>query len=246
MHKLLPLSADTLLMTEPSRRKSGASRRKVKRDIRADILAAAQRIVDTRGPHFATTKEIARMARCSEGSIYRYFDNKYTLFTELTGTNLPELRNFVAELPSRVGTVDLEETLAELARLALAFYQQIVPFASAGITDPGLRSNQRRQLHEQGQELGGPLGLVAAVESYVAVEQAAGRIRKDATPLAVAGALLASCFSRAFIVRWLGEQAKMGFDDDQFIEHTVDVLLLGTAPKAPKAPAGKASSAGGR
>jgi AcrR family transcriptional regulator len=224
-------------MAQPARRRGTTGRRGTKRDIRGDILAAAQQIVEARGPHFATTREIARIARCSEGSIYRYFDNKYTLFSELTGTSLPELTDFVVALPSRAVEVHLEENMAELARLALAFYQQIVPFASAGITDPRLRATQRRQVHKQEQQHRGPLALISAVGDYLAMEQAAGRARPDVSPVAVAGALLGSCFARAFIVRWLGEHAKLGFDDSRFIEHTVNVLLLGASPGDEIAPA---------
>ncbi len=203
-----------------------------RRDTRADILKAARRIVDTRGPHAATTKEIARVAKCSEGSIYRYFESKYALFTELTGTSLPELRSFLQELPSRVGTADLAETMTELGRLALSFYQQIAPFASAGITDSGLRNTQRRQFRARG----GPQAVVVEVGDYLRDEQDLGRLRADTSPIAVAGALLGSCFSRAFIVLWLGEDAKLGYNDEQFIQEMVKVLILGASPeiKAPR------------
>jgi len=54
-------------------------------DTRSSILEAAERVIRDRGMSSATTKEIARQAGCAEGSIYRYFQDKHTLMTEING-----------------------------------------------------------------------------------------------------------------------------------------------------------------
>ena len=46
---------------------------------RNQILDAAARVFAEKGFHLATTKDIAKQAGISEGTIYNYFDNKMAL-----------------------------------------------------------------------------------------------------------------------------------------------------------------------
>src|SRR6266542_3086220 len=50
------------------------------RPMRERIVAAAIQVIRERGVTRATTKEIARAAKVSEGSIYNHFENKTALF----------------------------------------------------------------------------------------------------------------------------------------------------------------------
>ncbi|MCP9982568.1 TetR/AcrR family transcriptional regulator [Actinomadura madurae] len=68
--------------------------------MRERILAAAVTVIRARGIVAATTKEIARSAGVSEGSLYNHFANKTALFAaalaEVTGTARAAMAALVA------------------------------------------------------------------------------------------------------------------------------------------------------
>ena len=64
--------------------------RKRRGDFRQTILDATRRIIDERGLQAATTRNIAELAGCAEGTIYRHFEDKHELFLELFAGSSPE------------------------------------------------------------------------------------------------------------------------------------------------------------
>ncbi|MCQ0018817.1 TetR/AcrR family transcriptional regulator [Actinomadura madurae] len=72
--------------------------------MRERILAAAVTVIRARGIVAATTKEIARSAGVSEGSLYNHFANKTALFAaalaEVTGTARAAMAALVASAAS--------------------------------------------------------------------------------------------------------------------------------------------------
>jgi AcrR family transcriptional regulator len=75
----------------------------------------------------STTKEIARAAGYSEGTLYKHFESKEDPFPSVLAERLPSFLALVEELPERVGRGTVRETLEEVASKALAFYGEIVP-----------------------------------------------------------------------------------------------------------------------
>src|SRR5213082_758092 len=98
-------------------------------DTRSSILEAAERVFRDRGMASTTTKEIAREARCAEGSIYRYFQDKHALMTEIIGSRYSGFFQFVEALPERAETRSVAANLEEVARKSIDFYRGIVPMA---------------------------------------------------------------------------------------------------------------------
>ena len=120
-------------------------------DTRASILEAAERIIRDRGMASATTREIAREARCAEGSIYRYFDDKHALMTEIIGTRYTDWFEFVEGLPHRAGTGAVGRILEELAKRSLHFYRGIVPMACGAVADRELLHHPQELLAQTKQ-----------------------------------------------------------------------------------------------
>ena len=107
-------------------------------ETRDRILAAARQVMIERGLVGATTKEIARAAGVSEGTLYNHFRNKEDLFL-CTLRQLPS--GFVAiimGLSSRAGSDSVRSILTEVAHAALAFYDESIPMGGSIFADPGL------------------------------------------------------------------------------------------------------------
>ncbi|WP_131742591.1 TetR/AcrR family transcriptional regulator [Actinomadura roseirufa] len=106
--------------------------------MRDRILAAAIEVIRERGIVAATTKEIARRARVSEGSLYNHFANKTALFAtalaEVTGT----ARAAMARLLDSAGRGTVEGNLARLAADMIRFYGELLPMVGPVLADPEL------------------------------------------------------------------------------------------------------------
>lgn len=166
-------------------------------DTRARIVAAAAKVMHTRGLARTTTKEIAKAAGCSEALLYKHFRAKEDLFLAVLRERTPgDLEGLLGTLAGRVGQGEVVDTLAEVAAAALAFYHQTFPMAASIFSEPRLLAAHRAALVDRGV---GPQHVNSALAAYLRAEQAAGRVRADADPDAVAGLLLGACFQRAFL-----------------------------------------------
>jgi AcrR family transcriptional regulator len=195
-------------------------------DTRSSILEAAERVIRDRGMASATTKEIAREARCAEGSIYRYFEDKHALMTEIIGSRYAGFFQFVDSLPERAGTGAVAGTLEEVARKSLDFYRGIVPMACGAIADRQLLHQHREFFERNGT---GPMRIVRSLTDYLRREQRAGRVRDQVMPDVVAHVFLGACFAHSFLGEFLGEDAhRVG--PDRFARELVRTTLRGIAP----------------
>ncbi|MEZ0090473.1 TetR/AcrR family transcriptional regulator [Streptacidiphilus sp. EB129] len=165
--------------------------------MRERILAAAVDVVTERGIAAATTKEIARAAGVSEGSLYNHFGNK----TELIGATMAELaggvRDAMLDLLGRVGAGTVEDNLVGAAEAVIGFYGRLLPVTGSVYGDPVMLAQIRREMPEQGL---GPLRGHEALIGYLGAEQRAGRIAAELRPPDLAAALLGSCQQYAFLV----------------------------------------------
>jgi AcrR family transcriptional regulator len=199
-------------------------------DIREEILSAAERLVIDRGLGAATTRAIAEMAGCAEGSIYRYFPHKHALFIEVIKRRYPEFMNLLAALPERVGKGNVRKTLEEIVAAALRFYRGLVPLVAGTLAEHKLLEEQRRHF-ERTQS--GPMKVLKGISEYVRREQRAGRISSRLSAEHVSRALLGASFAEAFVEELLGPAISLG-SDEQFAREVVRVLMEGMAPRKPR------------
>jgi AcrR family transcriptional regulator len=195
-------------------------------DTRSSILEAAERVIRDRGMASATTKEIAREARCAEGSIYRYFADKHALMTEIIGTRYSGFFQFVESLPQLAGTGTVAGTLEEVARESIDFYRGIMPMACGAVADRQLLM-QHREFFDRNHT--GPMKLVRSLTEYLRKEQRGGRIAQGTAPDLVAHVFLGSCFAHAFLGEFLGEGAhRVG--RDRYARELVKTVMTGIEP----------------
>lgn len=190
-------------------------------ETRERILDAAAGVVRERGLARATTKEIARAAGLSEAALYRHFRDKVDLFVQVLNERLPGLIAAMKDLPARVGRAPVASTLEEIARVALAFYAQMVPMTGSLFSEPELLGRHQESLREQGL---GPHLAITALAGYLRAEQQLGRLPEAIDAEAGAALLLGACFQRAFIAQFLGAPP-IEKDDKRFVKKLVATLL---------------------
>jgi AcrR family transcriptional regulator len=195
-------------------------------ETREKIVEAAERVMRERGLARSTTKEIARAAGYSEGSLYKHFESKQDLFLAVLAERLPSFLALVEELPERVGRSTVRQTLEEVASKALAFYGEIVPMAASIFSEPRLLARHREGMHKRGA---GPQMVNEALAAYLDAEKRLGRVREDADPEAAAAMVLGACYQRAFFRSYLGEDVPAEREEG-FVEGIVQSMMRSLSP----------------
>jgi AcrR family transcriptional regulator len=190
------------------------------------MLDAAANVMRTRGLARTTTKEIAKAAGYSEAALYKHFRDKTEIFLAVLAERVPStLGSVLADLVERAGDGSVENTLHELARAALDFYQETFVMAASVFSEPQLLAAHRAAVYERDA---GPHRITGAVSDYLAAEQDLGRIRPDAEPQAAAALLVGACFQHAFLSRF----AETPMDDaERTAAGLVRTLFSGLAPE---------------
>jgi AcrR family transcriptional regulator len=194
---------------------------------RENIVEATERVLREKGLARSTTKEIARAAGYSEGTLYKHFESKEDLFLAVLAERLPSFVALVEELPARVGRGTLRETLEEAASTALVFYGEIVPMAASIFSDPGLLARHREGIRERGA---GPRMVNEALAAYLDAEKRLGRVREDADPEAAAALILGACYQRAFFRSYLGEDVPAEGEEEGFVAGIAQTLMRSLSP----------------
>ncbi len=163
------------------------------RATRARLIGATVSVVREVGYAHASTRAIAEAAGVAEGTIYRHFPDKASLFfAALLESNAPVVA-LVTTLPARAGERTVEENLTDAAVQLVGLRDQILPLELAMAADPELVAQRRQAMAAAGTSL--PPGPPAAVAAYLAAEQRLGRIRADVDPQEAASVLLGILFA---------------------------------------------------
>jgi len=162
---------------------------------RRRIITAAMRCVAEVGYSQATTREIARAADMTSGSLYHYFANKSELFSatgeEIEEIVLPRLRAAIAQTDDVVDQLDA--VLDESKRLILD-YPYLMAFLRA------TRAQSTAQVRHGGPKYPGSKALHDVVTAIVEDARAQGRLSPETDVGAAVEALCA-------LTRGLSEQA---------------------------------------
>lgn len=196
-------------------------------DMKDHILQAAERVMRSRGLSKATTREIAREAGCSEGTLYNHFRDKEDLFLEVLRERLPEFITALIELQQRAGTHTVRSNLEDLARAALPFFGDLIPITASIFSEPSLLAHHRRALREKNV---GPHRAYEALAAYLREEQRLGRVDPRASLPGTAALLIGACYHYAFLRHLVGED-RLPLPEDRFVRDTVRTLVDGLAPK---------------
>jgi AcrR family transcriptional regulator len=201
---------------------------------RVRILDAAHELMLTVGLARATTKEIAKVAGCSEAALYKYFPSKEELFIQVLHERLPRLTPLLRSLAAEPGRRTPLENLTEIARQAALFYEQSFPIAGSLYAETQLKRRHDEAMRQMGS---GPHVPIEELDAYLRAEQALGRIAAGADTFAAASLLLGACAQRAFAY----DAADGRPDAAEFADRLARTLLAGIdqapAPGSDQAPA---------
>jgi hypothetical protein len=149
------------------------------------------------------------------------------LFHEIVKARFPQFHLLVDTLPDLAGTATVRKNLETLAVNALGFYRTVVPMVVGAMSDRDLLEEQRRHF-EEGQT--GPMRSIRAVSSYLWKERRLGRVSERTSPEHLSRMLLGTCFSQALMETLIGEDARIG-SDQQFARDIVRTLMEGGEPR---------------
>jgi len=155
---------------------------------RTQILMGAAQVFAEKGYHKATTREIAKAAGISEGTIYNYFGHKRELLValiELIGA--PPLKNIVVDNPPDEPAELFKAVLKDRYRLVQERSHFLVPTLAEVFVDADLRLELYRRTILQ---------LSRYVEQYVQHQIEAGRFR-EVDPVVVTRSLVGALLINA-------------------------------------------------
>ena len=162
-------------------------------ETRAKLIEATRRVVREVGYAHASTRVIAHAAGVAEGTIYRHFPDKASLFfATVLESNAPVVE-WVTALPDRAGTGSVEDNLVDAAVRLASLQDDVVPLELAIAADPELAAYRQKAMADAGPSL--PPGPPEALAAYLAAEQRLGRLREDVDPTEAAAVLLGVLFS---------------------------------------------------
>ncbi|MDR0358861.1 MAG: TetR/AcrR family transcriptional regulator [bacterium] len=192
------------------------------------IVTAAVQVMGERGVTNTTTKEIARAAGVSEGSLYNHFENKAALFGAAFGLVTGGIRSAMQELFAAAGQGTVEDNLARFASTAIRFYADLLPMTGSVLADREVLGWLQRTGRAGGLSQGH-----AALVRYLQAEQETGRLAPDAQPPYLAAAVLGACQHRAFAALIGGQAVEqppgLDADVDDYARGVVRVLLSAQA-----------------
>lgn len=190
---------------------------------RTRLIAATRSVVREVGYAHASTRAIAQAAGVAEGTIYRHFPDKASLFfATVLESNAPVVA-WVTALPARAGQGSVEGNLVDAAVQLAGLRDQIVPLELAIAADPELAEQRRAAMAAAGPSL--PPGPPEAVAAYLAAEQRLGRVRADLDPGVAAGVFLGVLFA-------LGTMPGIGEEDlsPDRVASAIGLIVRGVEP----------------
>jgi AcrR family transcriptional regulator len=192
-------------------------------ELRDKIIEAAEQVIRTNGISRTTTKEIARVAGCSEGSLYNHFESKEDLFLQVMKGHLPSLTAVLFKLPGRKGTGTVKDNLEEVAPAALKYFDVSTILTASMFTEPDFMERHRPGFQQRNE---GPHRANEIVANYLLSEQKLGRIKTSINARSAADLLLGACFQHSFHFYFLGEKESIE-SRQQFVENILQAFMQG-------------------
>jgi AcrR family transcriptional regulator len=188
-------------------------------EVRARLLAAAERLLADRRPAAITSRDVAQEAGLSVGVLYNHFADKHDLLLAAMVARFDRLTAAYAALPPPEGPT-VESRVGEVVDRAHAIQVEILPMLANLVGDPPLLERFLREIHRA--PLGGPR-FHDPVRSFLAAEQAQGDLGpfdlEGATDAIVATALFAA------VLEIIGHQSSDAMVDR--LARFTDTLLNG-------------------
>lgn len=190
---------------------------------RAKLIKATLSVVAEVGYAKTSTRAIATKAKVAEGTLYRHFPDKMSLFFAAALEPSEAVLEWVEALPTKAGKRTVEGNLVDALVQLSSLQERVLPLEIAIQNDPELAAIRRSSLAKAGGSLAGP---PEALVAYLEAEQSLGRLNKTVRPRAAAMTLLAALFGIGMM-----SAAHGGRIQRSDIVELVKMLVHGAAPR---------------
>jgi AcrR family transcriptional regulator len=136
---------------------------------RMQILMGASQVFAEKGYHQATTKEIAKAAGISEGTIYNYFANKRELLVAMVNAiGMQSVRNIMIDASPDKPEEFLKAILKDRYEIGKQFGNRMTPLIAEMFTDAEMRETIYNQI---------AMPIAGHIEKFIQANIDAGRFR---------------------------------------------------------------------
>jgi AcrR family transcriptional regulator len=185
---------------------------------RMQILMGAAQVFAEKGYHQATTKEIAKAAGVSEGTIYNYFENKRELLvTMVNAIGIQSVKSIMADDPPEDPKEFLTAVLKDRYQIAKEFGNRMAPIIAEMLTDEEMRETVYNQI---------AMPIAGYVENFVQTNIEAGRFRQ-VDPVVATRYFVGGVFVN-FALKLSGVDKRYNsISEDELIEQLISNFLNG-------------------
>jgi AcrR family transcriptional regulator len=185
---------------------------------RMQILMGAAQVFAEKGYHQATTKEIAKTAGVSEGTIYNYFANKRDLLVAMVNAiGMQSVREIMVDESPDNPEAFMKAILKDRYALAKQFGNRMTPLIAEMFTDAEMREIIYNQI---------AMPIAGHVESFIQANIEAGRFR-PVNPMITTRSFVGSIFIN-FALKLSGVDKRYNdISEDELIDELVSIFLNG-------------------
>ncbi|NKY52948.1 TetR/AcrR family transcriptional regulator [Nocardia vermiculata] len=202
-----------------SPRRAAALHDRADRDLRAHLIATAEKLFAEQGSAGLTVRGIARAAGVSDGVLYNHFADKEELLAAALRAHLETVDRGFPPLPA-AGSGSVAENLAVCLQQGLALHRAVLPVFAGLITQPAVLA---RFAESEGPRRIWREELV----EYLRAERELGRLLADADVDAAAAVLVGICHDAVLSTLLSGAPHPAA---PPSVESVVTTLLSGIAP----------------
>jgi AcrR family transcriptional regulator len=185
---------------------------------RMQILMGAAQVFAEKGYHQATTKEIAKAASVSEGTIYNYFANKRELLVAMVNAiGMQSVREIMVDESPDNPEAFMKAILKDRYELAKQFGNRMAPLIAEMFTDAEMREIIYNQI---------AMPIAGHVESFIQANIEAGRFH-PVNPMITTRSFVGSIFIN-FALKLSGVDKRYNdISEDELIDELVSIFLNG-------------------
>jgi AcrR family transcriptional regulator len=185
---------------------------------RAQILMGAAQVFAEKGYHQATTKEIAKAAGVSEGTIYNYFANKRELLVAMVNAiGMQSVKSIIVDHPPDDPKEFLTAVLKDRYEIGKNFGSRMTPIIAEMFTDEEMRETVYNQI---------AMPIADHIEKFIQTNIEAGRFRR-VNPIITTRCFVGAVFVNIALKLSGLDERYNDISEDELIEQLVSNFLNG-------------------
>ncbi|GEN35393.1 MULTISPECIES: TetR/AcrR family transcriptional regulator [Aneurinibacillus] len=190
---------------------------------REKILHSAVEIFSQKGFQASTIREIARLAGVNDLTVYRHFESKEKLFTEMLQRHalLAEISEYIVQGI----TDDYARDLRAIVRTFISTFKKELPLIKLLLSEAEKMEECRKYVAMFTEK------IIEKLTAFFEYYKIAGQIRQNVNSYAVASGLYSILFARvySFILHGEANQSLSFMSENELMDGWIDLFVAGTA-----------------